>query len=152
MPQKKSERGIEGIIRYEKAFESLPEETGLVAIHLKKSEEQLPLCTLIDYRGKEHEVDLNELAFVVQKKGEALYKRYRVTKEMRGQFEKLFNAIGDKGFKIRSSIFFPYNYALCEGRAIMIDLGKLEFRPEAPEERGRLLARYDHWVARKAKK
>jgi len=150
--QEKKDRGVEGIVRYEKAFELLPQETGLIAIHLKKSKDTLPHCTLIDYLGKKHEVDLNELAFVVQKKGDILYDRYRVTTEMRTDFRELFNVITDKGFRIRSSIFFPYNYAFCEGKTILIDLGKLEFAPESLKEKEKLLGLYDLWVERKAKR
>ncbi len=139
--------------KYEDAFYFLPEETGLLAIHAHKTLENLPICTLIDYRGKEHRVDLNEVAFVVQKKGKII-KRHMCSEEFERvdrQLRDLFIKISSKGFASSSRTFNPANYAIFNNQAIMIDLGKLEYSGETSSklEEEKLKSRYLIWLKRK---
>ncbi|MFI5335070.1 MAG: hypothetical protein ACHQT8_07955, partial [Chlamydiales bacterium] len=52
------------------AFEELQEETGLLYLHLAKTDENLPIVTLIDKLGIAHRVALDELPFLAQKRAE----------------------------------------------------------------------------------
>jgi len=54
---------------YYLAFDQMREETGLLAVHLGASEEKYPVITLIDKASGTHQVDLNQVPFILQKKG-----------------------------------------------------------------------------------
>jgi hypothetical protein len=54
---------------YRLAFENLPEETGLLAVHQGVSEERYPTVEVIDKASRKFSIDLNAVPFVLQKKG-----------------------------------------------------------------------------------
>lgn len=110
------------LLRYQKAFELLQEETGLIAIHLSPSTPPLPSCSIIDYNGKMHQVDLSTTSFVIQKRGQPL----EVASSQKALLE-LMEKIAIKGFKNRSKRFNKNNFALIGNKAIMIDLGHISF-------------------------
>ncbi len=140
--------------RYKEALNHLPEETGLLAVHAHTSQEKLPMCTLIDYRGKQYQIDLNDYIFVVQKRADVIKEAVfnsMTSKEVTAisnQLTALFQEISQKGFVNTSLIFNPLNFALLEGRAVMIDLGKLAYRPEEAytKEEVRFHDRYKKWL------
>jgi len=142
-------RGKETLKRYEKAFQTFKEEAGLVAIHIHPSKEDLPTCTVIDYLGKMHEIDMNKAAFIVQKKGEVI--SCFTSSDNILKLKGLFHAISQKGFVSESRIFNPHNFAIVEDRAVIIDLGKLKYAPElsGAREEELLHNRYSEWAQRK---
>lgn len=58
---------------YKLAMEQLPEETGLLYVHLKKTDELQTLAKIVDKLGIEHEVDLDKVNFILQKRAELTY-------------------------------------------------------------------------------
>lgn len=119
---------------YKLAFEKLPEETGILYLHLNKTNTlNLPL-TLIDQNGVALEVSLDEMEFFVQKKAmlafhylKTLYKKGQ-TKEAERAILSLFDIIAkrsQKGIYDKDLQFFK-NFGFVENRAIEIDIG--EFR------------------------
>jgi hypothetical protein len=131
-PRFRVEKAHAALRRYEQGLANLPEETAMLAVHHYRSPEILPVCTLKDREGKMFSVDLNNVAFVVQRKCRILSK-IEFAKEQENldpKFQDLFSSIANKGFVNLSGTFYLPNFALLDDRAVMIDLGKLEYRPE----------------------
>jgi hypothetical protein len=59
------ERALNG---YKIAYDNDPAGTGLLYIHLNKTQHQHPIVSLIDKTGKEHQLNLDHTYFVVQQK------------------------------------------------------------------------------------
>jgi len=80
--------------RYETGLKELKDETAMLAVHHFKSKEKLPICTIIDRDQKEHTIDLNHVAFVVQKKCQPLNKNMmkNQTEYVDQKVEELFSA------------------------------------------------------------
>lgn len=54
------------------AYEELPEESGIIFLHLNKSDQQLPTLVLYDKLGLVHHIDLNQTEFLLQKRADML--------------------------------------------------------------------------------
>lgn len=54
-------------------MEQLPEETGLLYVHLKKTDELKTQAKIIDKLGIQHQVDLDKVGFILQKRAEMTY-------------------------------------------------------------------------------
>jgi hypothetical protein len=132
--------------RYEQGLHLAPNETAMLAIHRYCSPEILPTCTIVDQEGKHHSIDLNKVAFVVQRRAYPLSKAElrNYGPDIDKQIEELSTNLASKGFVNLSHGFYPPNYATLEGKAIMIDLGKLEYLPEKAnqQEEKKLLQKY----------
>ena len=145
--------GLETLKKYEVALQHLTDETGLLAVYRGGAIENLPVCTVVDYRGREHKIDLNQVAFVVQKKAKII-NRYMYADEfekVNRELQDFFARLASKGFVNLSHVFNPENFAILDNRAVMIDLGKLEFAPENSYEleEAKLSSRYSAWLAKK---
>lgn len=57
------------------AMEELQEETGLIYVHLNRTQHLKKNALLIDRQGKRYTVSLDDTVFLVQKKAEMVYKR-----------------------------------------------------------------------------
>ncbi len=117
---------------YDRAFKELKEETGLVAVHLSASAQDLPFCHLIGPQGQEHVVDLNRVSFVVQKYGALVKDQFsklslEEKKEALLHLEGLLQRIAEKGFVNNGKRFNQENFALLDQKAIMIDVGNIQF-------------------------
>lgn len=62
---------------YKIAYEQLPEETGLLYIHLNKTPVHFPLLKIEDKLGISHLIDLNRIEFVIQKKAVLAYEHIK---------------------------------------------------------------------------
>lgn len=60
---------------YKVAYEDLPEETGVIYIHLNKGMAPVPSVTIVDKLGIKHLLKLDGVEFVLQKKAELAYSR-----------------------------------------------------------------------------
>ncbi|MFI5334293.1 MAG: hypothetical protein ACHQT8_03895, partial [Chlamydiales bacterium] len=116
---------------YKVAFDELQEETGLVYVHLNKSDHLHKKITLIDRLNISHQVDLDTLDFVIQKRGELVYER--ITRLMQeGKQHEAKNAISQiihlivtrcqKGYHDRDPNIRT-NCGFIEDRAVKIDVG-----------------------------
>lgn len=54
------------------AFDLLPEETALIYTHLNKTDHLNRSITITDYAGFSHELEMDQMEFLIQKKGEML--------------------------------------------------------------------------------
>ncbi len=137
--------------KYLLAYKHLPLESGVIAVHSPKlNGKDLPSCTLIDYQNKQYQIDLNEFTFVVQKKGEIIENLISLSdfETVELKLLELFETLARKGFISKSLVFNPANFAILNDKAVMIDLGKIEFAPQDVSyeiEDAKLQERYYKW-------
>jgi len=118
--------------RYYSAFEKAPNETGLISIYINNKIPNLPSCKIIDYNKKEHLIDLNKHAFVIQRYGKCVKNTFsKLSKKEKKHFttalEKLFETLSKKGLLVLGKSFKQDNYAFIDDKAIIIDLGNVVF-------------------------
>ena len=128
------------------AYEMFRKESGLVWIHLAKTQTFHHTITLLDEQGKQHLLDVDQAEFVLQEKAELLFDHLkRLYNE--GKHEQAEEAIASmlqfiqqrasQGFADRDK-GISGNYGFVEGRPIQVDLGrfhKIGFR--RPHKQGR---------------
>ena len=111
-----------------------PEETGVLYLHLTKTQE-LPMLTLVDERGHIWELDANNLEFVIQKRAELLKlviirlmhegKVDEAKKKLTSVLE-LMSRLAKKGIRdTDGALIRNNNLGFLDDRAILIDTGKL---------------------------
>lgn len=105
------------------AYEYLPQETGVVAIHLNKTKDQFKdKTTIYDKMGFAHTIDLNDFEFVLQKAAQPVVG----TKEAVASMCQVVEDRCRKGIADRDPAFIQNMGLLPDGRAIIIDIGQLE--------------------------
>lgn len=69
----RKERKFEGVFNgYHLAYTTHKEGSGLLFVHLNKTKGQFPVATVYDKIGRSHSIALDDVAFIVQNKGETL--------------------------------------------------------------------------------
>lgn len=118
---------------WEIVAENLSEETGILYAHTKKTENKLPSLTLFDKMGLAHEIALDEVEFVIQKKAVPLLD-YIELKSGEGRetwrlfFKDLVALIlGEyrRGFADNDQALMQ-NTGVLGGRPIHVDVGQFE--------------------------
>jgi hypothetical protein len=119
--------------RYQLAFDEIPEESGLIYLHLDPSTCLSQSLQVIDKRGRSFEVDLNQSPFVLQEHGELVttYFSHLMEQGEKAQAEEgikalhaMFYSRAQKGITDRIQTVHN-NYGFVNGRAIQIDLGRI---------------------------
>jgi hypothetical protein len=117
---------------YVLAFEELKEETGLLFVHLNKSDDLKQRVTLIDKLGISHVIDLDQMEFLVQKKASLVpHTLDRLMKKGEiAQAQKAIDALLELLIiRCRRGLFdkdpdLLTNFGFCQGKAIQIDVGR----------------------------
>ncbi|MBI2743406.1 MAG: hypothetical protein HYX48_05760 [Chlamydiales bacterium] len=131
LTQMKQERLLSTFSSCKLAYEEMREETGLLFLHLNRTEGSLPVVTLIDKLGIRHEVALNEVHFILQKKADLLIPALSNDLKKEGsssakrRIAALFELIRvrcQKGIADRDPTLCK-NYGFLDDRAIVIDVG-----------------------------
>lgn len=138
MREQKRER-LENCLRScQIAYEELREESGLLYIHLAKTENQLPAVTLIDKLGIKHAVPLDGAKFLVQKRADKLMTTLNspCAKEAISSLLKLIDLRCQKGIADRDPTLLK-NFGFIEDQAIVIDLGSFSKDPFLKEKNRR---------------
>lgn len=131
---------------YGLAQKYLPEETGILYLHMGQTED-LPVIELKDRTNRVIRVDLNKIPFVLQRKAKPLYEAILgAKKEMREQILVDFLKIVSQ--RIRFGIAdaehqIEHNFGFLEGKPLYLDPGRLFLSDFSKEER--LL--YEWWSA-----
>jgi hypothetical protein len=123
---------------YKIAYEELREETGLVAVHLNKTQNLHQSITLIDKLGIAHTLDLDGLEFLVQKRAALVYPtleqwiREDKLEESKAALASLVQVLSTR---FDRNIFdkdpdLNTNFGLLGSQAIQIDVGR--FRKTFP--------------------
>ncbi|MBS0656435.1 MAG: hypothetical protein JSR46_11715 [Verrucomicrobia bacterium] len=116
-------------------FEYVPEQTGLVFLHLNKTQNQHPTIAIYDKSGAKHEIDLDKTEFVLQRKA-LLIKPVIIglmnsgkvdeAKERINQIFALLVECSKRGIQdMDGALIRKDNLGFLGSRAIYIDSGKL---------------------------
>lgn len=118
---------------YKDAYEILREETGLIYIHLNKTQEFKSKVTLIDNKGKKYAVDLDAMEFVVQKKATKIFdhlnelsKKYKY-EDLRESIRSHLRLIAlrcEKGFA-DNDLSIRNNFGFIDNTAVQFDCATL---------------------------
>jgi hypothetical protein len=117
------------------AFEDVPEETGLVLVHLNKTKDSYPQVTIYDKAGTKYTVPLDDHEFVLQKKAlpikptiSELMQQGRLddAKVRIDQIFSLLEVCAKKGIAdMDSQLIRKNNLGFLPDRAIYVDTGKI---------------------------
>jgi hypothetical protein len=123
---------------YKIAYEVLRPETGIVFVHLNKTESLHKTVTLVhDKLGRLFNIDLDDMEFLIQKKGARVYPTITQlmeegevarAKQLLSNIIKLVMTCSDKGIKARDP-FLRTNCGFFGDQAVYIDVGSF-----APDE------------------
>lgn len=126
---------------YEIASKDLKEETGLIYFHPTRSTD-CPMVTLQDPLGIKHILNLNQYAFVLQKRAILVYPffaecaREGKENEARAALHSLFFLFKEKfnrGIADRDPLLRT-NFGFSEGKAMQIDLGAFSYDEEVKKK------------------
>lgn len=136
---------------YKLAYDELREESGLVYIHLNKTNcLQKKLC-VIDRLGRTHVIDLDKTEFIVQEKAELIFTRLSKLLGDKEATQKSVDAVLglvqrriEKGFADQDKAV-SHNYGFVGDRPIHLDIGRI-FKGEKKGEYERIAARIETWL------
>ncbi len=129
---------------YRIAYEHLQKETGILYVHLNRTQDLHPTVTLIDKIGIAHRVDLDDTEFVLQKRGDLICptlrnqierKKIQEAKQSIESLFALFQAHYSKGIKNNDSAF-RRNVGFVGTQAIFLDAGSLIYDEKVKSAEG----------------
>lgn len=147
--KKRGEHRSKVFAAFKMSFEQLPEETGMLFVHLNRTADLNKKLAFMDAEGKSHLLDLDGLEFVVQKKAEMAFARIDAlmnSGDVSGAKEAVFKLLRfheelyRKGFRNRDPNFRS-NCGFIENEPVLIDVGRMV----ASEEVKKLEERKKEW-------
>lgn len=139
--QKKQNKLDNVLTSWKHAYESLQEETGVIFVHLNKKKKWDRSLIIFDKMGFQHEVDLNQTEFMVQKKAEMLCPTLDLLMQ-KGEEERakliLSNLLTmllseySRGFADNDHALMQ-NTGVIDGKAVHIDVGQFVWNPAVRE-------------------
>jgi hypothetical protein len=127
------EKLSENMLSYKNSVQFLKEETGLIMVHLNRSNSLRRYVTIVDTTHAEYRVPLDQVTFILQHKADLIYPTLdRLVLEKKiDEAKKIVTHVIDliancckKGY-IDEDPVLRKNYGLIAGRAIHIDVGDL---------------------------
>lgn len=117
---------LDGFVKsWKLVFENLKDETGLVFVHLNKTDDLHKNLVIFDKLGLEHQVDLDQMEFCVQRKAEMLCDVL-----LRYQKEQNFTAASNLVDNLLAMILSEYARGLADNdHALMQNTGVIEGKP-----------------------
>jgi hypothetical protein len=119
---------------YKLAFEELKNECGLMFIHLNKTSNFLHPITLVDKIKIEHQVDLDQFEFILQRRAKLVYPQIqqwmevgdaRSAKRAISELLQLVALKGERGI-VDVDPNLSKNFGFIDGKPIQIDVGRFE--------------------------
>jgi hypothetical protein len=116
---------------YKIAYELLRPETGIVYVHLNKTESLHKTITVRDERGHRHSIDVDNMEFLIQKKGARVYPTFKQlmsdgkvkhAKRLLSSIIQLVITCADKGIKVRDPLLRK-NGGFFRNQAVFLDVG-----------------------------
>lgn len=130
---KKRQKRLAGIFNSSKlAHDKLKEETGIIYLHLNKTDLFNKKITIVDKLGIAHPIDIDKTEFVLQKKAELLYPRIDALMKQKDLeaakhcLDSLLNLMVTRSKKgiLDNDAILSRNFGVVDGdRAIEIDIG-----------------------------
>jgi hypothetical protein len=132
--EKKHKKQIKDFTSYKIAYEEFREETGLLFLHLNQTDYLKQKVKLVDKIGIAHTLDLDQYAFLVQKKAELTYPALQTlidqkkTEEAKAALSSLVSLLAKR---FEKGIFdkdpdLNTNFGFIEDKAIQIDFGRFQ--------------------------
>lgn len=147
-------------MRYQIAFDALSDETGLSLLHFAPTQNLYGKASFITRSGKKHILNLDEIPFILQEKGELVPKKITTLLHSGKRDEavqtllnlqKMLAARVRKGFSDARQCF-SINYAFAGDKPLQIDVGRIVEDPQllySPQkEVVRVSANLVSWVKR----
>jgi hypothetical protein len=148
---------------YKIAYDALREETGIIFLHLNKTKELHQSLTFYDKIGIKHEVDLDQMEFLVQKRAELVYpalEQMMATEGVEGAKEALSQLVSllslrcSKGIRDKDPDLNT-NFGFIGHQPLQIDVGRFRLEEEKPGpqsvDRNEIIRITDHlnqWLKR----
>ena len=138
----KREKSVKRVMKnYIRVFQTLKNETGLIALHFNPTEKKLGSCEIIDRNGNRSRIDLDRAPFIFQHRGEPLTTVFsnKMSEEYRTlhqSFENFLERRARLGFTDLNRGFNIDNYAFIGSQPAMIDPGNViysELQKQNPE-------------------
>jgi hypothetical protein len=132
--QKKKNKLERDFNSYKLAFEELREETGLLYIHLNKTDHLKQTVTIVDKLGIEHRLDLDRTEFVLQKRADLVYPHLQDlmqkgdtagAKQVVDALLEVITARCQKGI-FDEDARIHRNFGLIADKAVIIDVGRFK--------------------------
>lgn len=156
---KRRNKLIEALSAYHMAYEEIPQDTGLLFIHLNPTHNLKKTVMVSDRSGKKHLIDLDKTPFVVQEKADLIFDHLRKL-ALRGDakgLKKSVTAVLDlverriqKGFTDDDRAV-THNYGFVDGRPIHFDIGRMH-KGKRADEYEYIAKRIDSWLLEDAEK
>ena len=119
------------------AFSELKKESGLIYLHLNRSNKFNKKVVIFDKSGKKHLVDISKTSFYLQKRAQLIYSRISELMHQ-GEVEEakkiitsvfsLIDFLGRKGV-VDNDPILRKNFGLIDDVAVQIDIGKMRIDP-----------------------
>jgi hypothetical protein len=124
------------------AFNSLSDFSGIVYLHLNKTSHLKQTLILVDLLGIEHSIDLDNYAFILQKRGKLTFKYFddlMFEGEVEKSKEMLRKMVRYVAHRISlciedHDIGFGTNFGVLDDKPFQLDLGSLRFNPSFASE------------------
>ena len=135
------------------AYSELKQDTGLIYIHLNKSNHLKTRLKVVDRLGRTHHIDLDQTEFVVQEKAELIFTHLKKLLDQgdKAKVQKCIQATldlvkhrMDKGISDHDKAV-KHNYGFIGDRAIHLDIGRIE-KISKPKEYNRITERINTWL------
>lgn len=157
--EKRSLKLVKDYKSYELAFEKLRQETGLLYLHLAKTEDLKKRLVLYDKIKVLHELPLDQMEFVVQKRAYLLFPslenwikegNLEEAKKVLTQVVSLLKTRAEKGIFDKDPEL-KTNFGVCEGKVLQIDIGRFTENelPPDPLEIHRITDDLRKWLHKK---
>ncbi len=135
------------------AYDELRQDTGLIYLHLNKSQDLQTHLKAIDRLGRTHLIDLDKTEFVVQEKAELIFTHFKKLLEQGDKREierciqstlQLVQRRMDRGISDHDKAV-KHNYGFVGDRPVHLDIGRIEKVPK-PKEYNRITERINKWL------
>lgn len=140
---------------YKIAFDRFQKETGLIFVHLNKSTDLQKKITLVDRLNIEHEIDLDRVEFILQKRAELVYPKIKElmaqgdvgsAKAALSSLSSLFKARREKGIDDKEPNIGK-NFGFIGTDAIQIDIGRFSLNAPDQIEIPNFPASFTEWLS-----
>ena len=157
--EKRMDKLIIAIDAYYMAYQEIPEDTGLLFVHLTPTASLQKTVMVSDRSGKKHLIDLDTAPFIVQEKAELIFDRFKrlvLHGDARGlktsvtAVLELVNRRIQKGFTDDDKAV-THNYGFVGDRPIHFDIGRMH-KGEREGEYEYIVDRIDSWLLQDAEK
>ncbi len=135
------------------AYTEIKADTGLIYIHLNKSDHLKTQLKVVDRLGRTHHIDLDKTEFIVQEKAELIFTHLKKLLDQgdKVKVQKCVQAVleivkrrMDRGISDHDKAV-KHNYGFIGDRAVHFDIGRIE-KVSKPKEYNRINGRISTWL------